>query len=70
MQEFQNDAIIVRYDPRVCTHSGHCVRGLASVFDVSRQPWIDVNGAAAEAIARQVAQCPSGALTAERRAKG
>jgi len=70
MQEYRNDTIVVRYDPKVCTHSGACVRGLAAVFDVARQPWIDVNGASVEAIAAQVARCPSGALSSERAAKG
>ncbi len=49
MQEYRNDTIVVRYDPKVCTHSGRCVQGLAAVFDVGRKPWIDVNGAGAEA---------------------
>lgn len=69
MQEYRNDTIVVRYDPKVCTHSGRCVQGLAAVFDVGRKPWIDVNGAGAEAVAEQVAHCPSGALTIERVAK-
>jgi uncharacterized Fe-S cluster protein YjdI len=33
IQEYKNDAIIVRFDPRVCIHSGECVRGLRAVFD-------------------------------------
>jgi hypothetical protein len=28
--------------PRLCIHAGECVRGLASVFNVSKKPWIDV----------------------------
>ena len=65
MQEYRNDAIIVRFDPHTCTHSGNCVRDLHAVFDVSRRAWIDVNAASAERIAAQVARCPSGALTCE-----
>lgn len=64
MQE-QNARIIVRYDPAVCTHAGRCVQSLPAVFDVSRNPWIDVNGASADAIVAAVARCPSGALTCE-----
>jgi uncharacterized Fe-S cluster protein YjdI len=44
MQEYRNDKIVVRYDPKICIHSGECVRGLPSVFNVSKNPWIDVNG--------------------------
>src|SRR5665648_661557 len=49
MQEYRNDKIVVRYDPKICIHAGDCVRGLPSVFDVAAKPWIDVNGAAPEA---------------------
>jgi uncharacterized Fe-S cluster protein YjdI len=41
------------------------VRGLPSVFDVSKKPWIDVNGAAVDVIIGQVKRCPSGALSYE-----
>jgi hypothetical protein len=45
------------------------VRGLPSVFNVSKKPWIDVNGASPAAIIEQVKLCPSGALTYEVLAK-
>jgi uncharacterized Fe-S cluster protein YjdI len=45
MQEYKNDMLIVRYDPAICIHAGECVRGLPSVFNVAKKPWIDVNGA-------------------------
>jgi uncharacterized Fe-S cluster protein YjdI len=64
-QEHKNDKLIVRYDPAICIHAGECVRGLPSVFSLSRKPWIDVNGAPAAAIIEQVKRCPSGALTYE-----
>jgi uncharacterized Fe-S cluster protein YjdI len=65
MQEQKNDKLVVRYDPAICIHAGECVRGLPSVFSLSRKPWIDVNGAPAAAIIEQVKRCPSGALTYE-----
>ena len=49
MQEYRNDKIVVRYDPEICIHAGECVRGLPSVFNVSKNPWIEVNGASATA---------------------
>ena len=61
MQEYKNDKL-VRYDPAVCIHAGECVRGLPSVFNLSRKPWIDVNGASPAAVIQQVRCCPSGAL--------
>ena len=65
IQEYKKEGIIVRFDPRVCIHSGVCVRGLRAVFDVEKRPWVDVEGASAEAIAEQIKRCPSGALSFE-----
>lgn len=65
MQEYRASSFVVRYDPDICTHAANCVRGLPAVFDVARQPWVNVEAAAAEVVERQVAQCPSGALTFE-----
>jgi uncharacterized Fe-S cluster protein YjdI len=42
-------------------HAGECVRGLPSVFNVSKNPWIGVNGASTNAVAEHVKRCPSGA---------
>jgi len=70
IQEYKTDAIIVRFDPRICIHSGICVRGLRAVFDVEKRPWVNVEGASAEAIAEQIKRCPSGALSFELREKG
>jgi uncharacterized Fe-S cluster protein YjdI len=66
MQEYKNDQIIVRFDPKACEHSGKCVRGLHAVFDTHARPWVNVNAATADAIEAQIAKCPSGALTCER----
>ena len=65
MQEYGSDKLVVRYDPAICIHAGECVRGLPSVFNLSKKPWIDVNGASAAAVIEQVKRCPSGALTYE-----
>lgn len=65
MQEHRNDKIIVRFDPNTCIHAGECVRGLPAVFNLSKDPWIDVDAASMQAIIEQVKRCPSGALTYE-----
>jgi len=67
MQEFSNEKIAVRYDEKICIHAGKCVRGLPQVFDVEKNPWINVDGAGVEAIKQTIAQCPSGALSYEER---
>jgi uncharacterized Fe-S cluster protein YjdI len=61
-QQYSNGKITVSYDPDVCTHAGRCVKGLPSVFDAKKTPWIDPDGASADEVAAQVAKCPSGAL--------
>jgi uncharacterized Fe-S cluster protein YjdI len=45
MQDYRNDKIVVRYDPKICIHAGDCVRELPNVFDVGKKPWINVDGA-------------------------
>jgi len=63
MLEYGNDKFVVRYDPAICIHAGECVRGLPSVFNLSKKPWVNVDGAHAAAVIEQVKRCPSGALT-------
>ena len=65
MKEYRGEKIIVRYDEKICIHAGDCVEGLPAVFDVNKKPWVNANGADAEATKPQVAKCPSGALTWE-----
>ncbi|KGN34294.1 hypothetical protein N802_13120 [Knoellia sinensis KCTC 19936] len=53
-------------DREPCIHSTVCVRGMPSVFDTSRRPWIDPGAADTPELADQlrevVGRCPSGAL--------
>jgi uncharacterized Fe-S cluster protein YjdI len=62
---FHGKDVIVSFDPEVCQHSGNCIRGLSAVFDSKRSPWINPDGASAEAVVAQVGKCPSGALKIE-----
>lgn len=63
---YSNGEVTVLWKPNRCIHSGNCVRGLRSVFDVNRRPWIDILAAPTDAIVAQVEQCPSGALSWEK----
>ena len=55
---------ITLHDNRaVCSHAGFCTDNLASVFRLRTEPWIDPDGAEAEAIVEAVRRCPSGALS-------
>ncbi|HWR66870.1 MAG TPA: (4Fe-4S)-binding protein [Bellilinea sp.] len=63
---YQNDQIAVFWEPRLCIHAGNCFHGLPQVFDPNTRPWVNVNSAAADRIARVVTTCPTGALHYER----
>ena len=63
---FTGPIVDVTFDGTRCQHSGECVRGMPSVFDVSKRPWIDPSTAdtpeAADHLREVVGRCPSGAL--------
>ena len=67
LQTYETDQIVVTFDPDVCRHSAVCLQGLPAVFDVRRRQWIKPDLAAPEAVAAQVARCPSGALQCRRK---
>ena len=62
-KHYSNGEITVVWKPDLCQHSGVCARGLRSVFDPKRRPWIELQHANSATIADQVAKCPSGALS-------
>jgi CDGSH-type Zn-finger protein/uncharacterized Fe-S cluster protein YjdI len=63
---YETDTIRVRWDSSRCIHTGICLRTLPSVFDTRRRPWVDIQGAEADAVATAVGRCPTGALRYER----
>ena len=56
-------AVTIHDDRSLCSHSGVCTDNLAGVFRMKARPWIDPDGASAEAIMATVSACPSGALS-------
>ena len=62
---YENDEIIVFWNPDLCVHATECIRGNNKVFDVSRRPWVDISHAPAKEIAEIIDRCPSGALKYE-----
>jgi uncharacterized Fe-S cluster protein YjdI len=62
LQAYRAPGIEVTFDPNICKHTGICVRGLPTVFDVKRKRWIRPELAGVDEVAAQVARCPSGAL--------
>ena len=65
-KRYSNGEVTVVWKPKLCQHSGICAHGLRPVFDPKRRPWIDVSKGTTEQIVKQVAECPSGALTIEK----
>jgi uncharacterized Fe-S cluster protein YjdI len=56
-------AIEVTYDPKVCIHSGNCVKTLPQVFRVENNKFvIDPSAADEDKVRATVAACPSRAL--------
>lgn len=47
----------------LCAHVEYCVLELPSVFDRSKRPWVDPDGASVEEIVALCRKCPSGALS-------
>jgi len=62
-RSYTNGEITVFWKPEKCWHAAACVSNLPKVFDVKRRPWVDIDAAPSEEIARVVELCPSGALT-------
>jgi CDGSH-type Zn-finger protein/uncharacterized Fe-S cluster protein YjdI len=59
---YPHPAISVTWSRRRCTHAAECVMLLPSVFEPGRRPWVIPGEAPADAIARVIARCPTGAL--------
>ncbi len=62
VRRYSRDGVTVVWEPGLCVHSQACFHGLSSVFDPRIRPWINMDGAAVEAIAEQVGRCASGAI--------
>jgi uncharacterized Fe-S cluster protein YjdI len=56
-EAYRGEGIVVYDDRSICAHVGHCTDRLSSVFKLKQEPWIDPQGADAEAIATVVRTC-------------
>ena len=62
-REYVGNGITVHWDSDRCIHSELCVLGAPSVFDHDARPWVTLDGASADEVARVIDTCPSGALS-------
>lgn len=60
---YTNGEVTVEWRPELCTHCENCFRGLPTVFDPSKRPWVNLQGATSDQITKQVGECPSKALS-------
>ena len=49
-KDYESNELVVLWDSAMCVHSGNCVRGLRTVFNLQAHPWIDMTGASADEI--------------------
>ena len=49
----KDTAEVVTYDAKRCIHAAECVHGLPAVFDSNAKPWINPDGADADASGRR-----------------
>ena len=62
-ESYQGKQINIHDNRGICAHDGRCTDGLASVFRLNQEPWIDPDGALRDKIIETIKQCPSGALS-------
>lgn len=65
IKKYAKEDIKIVWEPKKCTHSGYCARGLGEVSKPRDKPWIQPENASKEEIIAQVNKCPSGALSIE-----
>ncbi|MFH5833817.1 CDGSH iron-sulfur domain-containing protein [Halalkalibaculum sp. DA384] len=63
---YDTGEVTVTYDSRRCIHAEECVKGLQSVFNPNKRPWIQPEYATPEEIRDVVHRCPTGALHVKR----
>jgi uncharacterized Fe-S cluster protein YjdI len=62
-REYVGAGITVHWDSGRCIHARNCWRGAPTVFHPAARPWVSLDGADANEVARVIDTCPSGALT-------
>ncbi len=63
MKTYTKENIKIAWEPKKCTHSANCAKGLPKVFKPQERPWIQEENASKQEIIAQVLKCPSGALS-------
>jgi uncharacterized Fe-S cluster protein YjdI len=62
-KRYTNGEVSIVWKPDLCIHSTICFKGLPSVFNPQKKPWVTPEGSTTGRIIEQVKKCPSGALS-------
>jgi CDGSH-type Zn-finger protein len=60
---YRGKRLVIHDNRAICAHAGVCTDNLPGVFRMGSEPWIDADGADADAIVDVIRRCPSGALS-------
>jgi len=63
IKEYTNGELTIVWKPKLCIHSGECVKALPNVYHPGERPWITIDKATTQELKDQIAKCPSGALS-------
>jgi len=69
-KEYTNGDLTVVWKPKMCIHSGICVKTRPDVYKPGERPWIQPERTGTEELKAQIDQCPSGALSYYLNAEG
>lgn len=62
-KEYSNAEVTVFWKPDICIHAAECVKGLPTVFDPNKKPWVNLKKASSKDVIMTIDKCPSGALS-------
>ncbi|MDP5227425.1 MULTISPECIES: (4Fe-4S)-binding protein [Arthrobacter] len=62
IREYPGEGFVVTWEAVRCRHATECVRGLPTVFDRDRRPWISTDDATVDEVVAVIDRCPSYAL--------
>ncbi len=63
IHEYNTGEITILWKPKMCIHSGICVKSLPNVYNPKGRPWIKPENATTQELKDQLSKCPSGALS-------
>ncbi|WP_299895470.1 (4Fe-4S)-binding protein [uncultured Aquimarina sp.] len=62
-KEYTNRELTIVWKPKTCIHAAECIKALPKVYNPNEKPWITIENATTEELKKQIAKCPSGALS-------